>query len=99
MKNYSDYLSIIEKEVKLCNREIVIIGIGNSKIIGDSFGPLVGEILKNDFNVVGDMKENVNYNNIEIYMEKINRKYENPYIITVDSAVSNVLKVRRNICK
>lgn len=99
MRNYNRFLKVIEREIRLCDREIVIIGIGNSKIIGDSFGPLVGELLKNDFNVIGNMTENVNYNNFEEHMQKINRKYKNPYIITVDSAVSSVLKVRRNICK
>lgn len=99
MKDYNRFLRVIEREIKLYDREVVIIGIGNSKIIGDSFGPLVGEMLKNDFNVIGNMRENVNYNNFEEHMEKINRKYENPYIITVDSAISSILKVRRNICK
>ena len=93
MKNYNRFLRLVEKEIRLFNREVVIIGIGNSRIIGDSFGPLVGEMLKSDFNVVGDMKENVNYNNFEECIENINRKYENPYIITVDSALSNILKV------
>lgn len=94
MRNYSSFMRVIENDLSFKKRDIVIIGIGNSRIIGDSFGPLVGEILKDDYNVVGDMKNNVNYSNLEIYIDRINRKYSNPYIITVDSAMSNVMKIR-----
>lgn len=87
------------KDLKFCNREIVIIGIGNSKINGDAFGPMVGEILKDEYNVVGNMRNNVNYNNLEYHINRINRRYNNPYIITIDSAISNVLKIRRCIYK
>lgn len=96
MKNYRNFIKMIETDKVIGNREYVIVCIGNSEIMGDSFGPFVGEMLKNDYNVVGDMKNNVNYSNLEFNMRQIKIKYNNPYIIAVDSAVSNVLKVRRD---
>lgn len=74
--------------------KIVILCIGTDKIIGDSFGPLIGYKLKylfkdeNKCEVIGDLEEKVCALNIENIMANINDRYENPFIIAVDSAVS-----------
>ena len=49
---------------------IIFLCIGTTKLIGDSYGPIIGEILKNNIKhpkvtVIGNIKENVNANNIE----------------------------------
>lgn len=68
--------------------------IGTEKIVGDSFGPLVGQKLYNNlkrkskFHVIGRMKENITYSMVKGELEKINECYVKPYIIAIDAAIS-----------
>ena len=73
---------------------IIFLCIGTTRLIGDSYGPIIGEILKNNIKhpkvtVIGNIKENVNANNIEYKINYIRNKFKNPYIISIDSALSN----------
>lgn len=83
------------------NKNIIFLCIGTTKIIGDSFGPLVGSILKyelkdyKEIKVVGDLKNTITYNNIEEYMNDIKEKCNNSVIVVLDSALSD----RKNIGK
>lgn len=105
---YNKFVSELYKEFEDNeNTNFVFICIGTSKLIGDSFGPFVGEnlkkhnILKNNktkklkINIYGDIENNVNFRNINKLIDEINYKYYNPFIITVDSALST----RENIGK
>lgn len=81
------------------NKKIIFLCIGTNKVIGDSIGPIVGTNLINnlkcteDFNfensnikVIGDMSNNISYNNIEDNMKKL---AGNNFIIVIDSALSS----------
>ena len=76
---------------------IVFLCIGTDRIIGDCLGPIVGTKLKNELekqnifniNIYGTLNKNVSYSNIEDILKMINKKHENAYIISVDSALSN----------
>lgn len=79
--------------------KILFICIGNSKIIGDSLGPLVGSIiLKNkekiekdnnvQIDVIGTINNPLVYSKIETVISKIN-KNEYSKIIIIDSAFGN----------
>lgn len=77
--------------------KILFICIGNSKIIGDSLGPLVGSIiLKNKeqieknvkIEVLGTITSPLVYSKIETTLKNIN-KNEYSKIIIVDSALGN----------
>lgn len=84
-----EFLTIIRSYEKY--RNIVFLCIGTNKIIGDSIGPIVGTNLKNKLlpsnkiNVIGDMKNNIVYNNIENTVKNINEK---DLVIVIDSALS-----------
>ncbi len=72
----------------------VFLCIGTTKCIGDSLGPMVGEKLssileKKDIFIFGNLKQNVNYKNINIVLNTIYSKIKNPYIIVIDSALSH----------
>lgn len=72
----------------------VFLCIGTSRCIGDSLGPRVGEILSKKIEsdnicVFGNIEQNVNYSNINIILEKIYKEINNPYLIIIDSALSN----------
>ncbi len=83
------------------NNEIVFLCIGTTTIIGDSFGPNVGTLLKKFLNqnknikVIGDLKNAMTYNEIENNIDYIKEKYSNSLIIVLDSALS----ARHNIGK
>ena len=78
------------------NKEInkVILCIGTSKCVGDSLGPIVGEILckkinKSNIYIFGNLKNNITYQNVDIVLNRINKIIKNPYLIVVDSALAS----------
>ena len=82
---------ILKKQMHNCYPKIFLC-IGSSKCIGDSLGPKVGEILSKKINniyVFGNMEQNVSYSNINIVLEEIYHKINNPYLIIIDSALSD----------
>ncbi len=87
--------------------DYVFMCIGTSNVIGDSFGPFVGEILmhlitdKNHIHVFGNIKSNVSYSNVDYIIKQIYSKYDNPCIIAIDSALSessNIGSILVNNC-
>lgn len=80
----------INKIVQNKDREIVFLCIGTKKVIGDSFGPIVGQMLKEKAdNVYGNLIETVNATNINEKIEEIYSNFSNPYVIVLDSALGN----------
>ena len=73
---------------------IIFLCIGTDRIIGDSFGPIVGYKLKKKFQdvnnaiVIGDLENIVCSLNIEEVINRICKTYSNPFIISIDSALS-----------
>ncbi len=77
-----------EKVIEKTKKEVIFLCIGTDKIIGDAFGPIVGHFLKqNQYIVYGDLKNTVNGTNLKQYVEKIKKKYKEPYIVVIDSAL------------
>lgn len=78
-----------------CFSEVVCLCIGTDRATGDSFGPLVGYKLEclykgnNCVSVIGNLNETVNSSNINEIMNQIESTYENPFVIAIDSAISN----------
>lgn len=88
---------VIKKVEEKKYSDLIFICIGTNKIVGDSFGPIVGEILKrnlkqNKIQVIGDLTNNINATNIVKNMKHIECVYSNPYIISIDSALSNSIE-------
>lgn len=75
---------------KLINTPVIIC-IGSSGVSGDSLGPLVGELLKEKYNVpayvYGSLSRPVNGINYEKYVEFIHDKHRGSLIIAVDACV------------
>lgn len=73
---------------------IVFLCVGTDRITGDSFGPIIGHNLKKLFNsaknvaIIGDLENTVSYLNIENVINKICKDYSNPFIVSIDSALS-----------
>ena len=79
--------------------KLIFLCIGTNRIIGDSFGPLVGYKLKKMFQrnenieVIGDLENTVNLANVKRIIENIYSTYETPFVIAIDSAVSNRIEI------
>lgn len=70
--------------------DIIIIGIGTDKCIGDCLGPLVGTILKRknfNFSVYGTLKRPLHALNLKDRLRTINAKHPNAFIIAVDACL------------
>lgn len=90
------------------NKELVILCVGTSKLLGDAFGPLVGSMLKYEFNipvyVYGDLIHNITAQNLESYMRMVKKYHKNSHVLVVDSALGNdgeigVIKTYNHGCK
>ena len=71
-------------------KDITFVCIGNSSIIGDSLGPLVGTYLSNiygfnnNIKIFGTLDNNINFFNVFEF-----DNYKNSYIVLIDSALGN----------
>ncbi|MFA5449158.1 MAG: spore protease YyaC [Clostridia bacterium] len=69
----------------------VVVCIGTASVAGDSLGPMVGDILREKYNVrayvYGGMKQPVNGINYHTYIEHIKSRHNKSLIIAVDACV------------
>lgn len=73
-------------------KEIVFLCIGTDALLGDSFGPLVGYMLKKKklpgyIHVIGELQNTINIKNVFNISEKIYQTYYNPLVIVIDAAL------------
>ncbi len=80
--------------------DYIFLCVGSDKIIGDSYGPLVGERLKEDFKnmynnikIYGTLEEPVSAVNLEKTVNEIYSKYQHPCIIAIDAALASDNKI------
>ena len=92
-------INLREKISDLEVSEMVFLCIGTDRITGDCFGPLVGyklkHLFKNEKNikVIGSLDDTICTQNILNVISDINNKYDEPFLIAIDAALSN----KRNI--
>ena len=93
-KNYNLYNSLSHLSKIKKEKEIVFLCVGNPKIWFDSFGPIIGSVLKN-LNIKKYIYGNTRYpivaSNLKMFVDMIYRFHVNPYIIVFDNAISNCL--------
>lgn len=90
----TDYLFNELRPVLETNRPIIFFCIGTDRSTGDSLGPLVGYKLKyfskNNFYIYGTLENPIHAKNITHTLEEIKSKFENPYIIAIDSCLGSL---------
>lgn len=102
--NYTDIgvnIKIGEQILRLLpkdfNKQVVVLCIGTDRSTGDALGPLVGSFLLdkpiNNFYIYGTLAQPVHALNLEQYITKINNKYDNPFIISVDACLGRLRNV------
>ena len=78
------------------NTRPVFLCVGSSKVIGDSLGPLTGELLiKNKLPayVYGKLDENITASNLEDYYKKIKAVHFNNPIYIIDASVGALSEI------
>lgn len=88
---------IIEKINKKRYSNLIFVCIGSNKMVGDSLGPIIGEILyrnlkDENIKVLGNLSHNINSKNINQTLKYVEKQYEKPYVISIDSALSNSIE-------
>lgn len=80
------------------NEDIVILCIGSDRSVGDSLGPLVGTMLKEQqvpFRVYGTLENPVHAFNLKDTLKEINKHFKRPLVISVDASLGNQNQVGR----
>ncbi len=70
--------------------DIVFLCIGSDRYVGDSLGPLVGTMLKENqipLRVYGTLEEPVHAFNLMGIVKEINKKFKKPLIISIDASI------------
>jgi len=101
--NFVQDFSIILRE-KIRDLEIsklIFLCIGTDRVIGDSFGPLVGYKLKylfkdeENIKVLGTLNNIICAHNISGIIKDINATYPDSFLIAIDAALSNTNNIGR----
>ncbi len=86
-------LEVGAKDLNHIYSNVIILCIGTKKVLGDSVGPLVGENIKyleNEYiKIYGVLEHTINFNNAKNIIGDIYKNFDNPYIITIDSALGS----------
>lgn len=80
-------------------RDIILFCIGTDRSTGDSLGPLVGHKLQpliksyKNVHLMGTLEDPIHAKNLEENLDKIKNKYNNPFIIAIDSSLGRLERV------
>lgn len=90
-KNFEEYVENLKLKMDM-KKDVIFFCIGTDRVIGDCLGPITGSFLKNMYDnekVFGDLDNNLTYENILKKIDEINLKFEDPYIVAIDAALSS----------
>jgi len=97
-----DFSIVLREKIRdLEISKLIFLCIGTDRVIGDSFGPLVGyrlkDIFKNEENikVIGNLDNIICAHNVSKIIRDISNAYPESFLIAIDAALSN----RNNIGK
>lgn len=104
----SDTLGTYLEEWLPSTKEIVIACIGTDRSTGDSFGPLVGSMLSDQylesFHIYGTLENPLHALNLKERLATIHKNHPNPYILAIDaclgksSSVGSVVLGKGSLC-
>ncbi|OOM71812.1 hypothetical protein CLPUN_48800 [Clostridium puniceum] len=90
----TDYLLSELQPIIELHRPIIFFCIGTDRSTGDSLGPLVGYKLKyfskNIFYIYGTLENPIHAKNMVNVLNEIKSKFQNPYIIAIDSCLGSL---------
>ncbi len=84
----------ISCNIQNSGKEPIFVCVGSDKIVSDSFGAIVGDLLINKYNIPARVYGNLNFNvtkkNFDEVFSFLKDKYPNSYIVIVDSSLSEL---------
>ena len=96
-QHFEKELEYSMKELEKGFSHLIFLCVGTDLILGDSIGPIIGTKLKkleNEYiKIFGTLSKTLNFNNARNEINNIYLNYQNPYIITIDAALSNFNEV------
>jgi len=91
-----DFSIVLREKIKdLELSKLIFLCIGTDRVIGDSFGPLVGYKLQylfkdeENIKVIGDLNNIICIHNISRIITNIKNTYPDSFLIAIDAALSN----------
>ena len=89
--DFSKKLSSFLNSTDAFSHPIAVMCIGSDRSTGDSLGPLIGYKLKKapqcGFYIYGDLMHPVHAGNLQLYIDKINETFVDPFIIAIDASL------------
>ena len=89
--DFSKKLSSFLNSADAFSHPIAVMCIGSDRSTGDSLGPLIGYKLKKapqcGFYIYGDLMHPVHAGNLQLYIDKINETFVDPFIIAIDASL------------
>ncbi|WP_257350371.1 spore protease YyaC [Pseudalkalibacillus decolorationis] len=92
---------IIQQSSRM-DSDIVFLCIGSDRYVGDSLGPLVGTMLKENqvpYRVYGTLEEPVHAFNVKGTLKEINKQFKKPLIFSIDACLGDKNQVGHVIFK
>ncbi|MDQ0882551.1 spore protease YyaC [Peribacillus sp. V2I11] len=80
----------IARILRPTSKEIIFLCIGSDRSTGDSFGPLVGTMLRENqvpYHVFGTLAEPVHALNLKSVFKEIKKQFKNPFIFGIDACL------------
>ncbi|MBI0579019.1 spore protease YyaC [Neobacillus cucumis] len=80
----------LKQVLESTNNEIIFLCIGSDRSTGDSFGPMVGTMLKDrgiPFPVYGTIEEPVHALNFKKILKELKQTHKEPFIVAIDAAL------------
>lgn len=91
-EDMNEMSSLLRTLCKASKSDIVFLCIGSDRSTGDSYGPFVGTMLKEQnfpFHVFGTIAEPVHALNLKTVLEEIHLQFKNPIIFGVDACLGD----------
>ncbi|CAH0193693.1 spore protease YyaC [Peribacillus sp. Bi134] len=80
----------IARILRPMSKEIIFLCIGSDRSTGDSFGPLVGTMLRENqvpYHVFGTLADPVHAHNLKSVLKEIKKQFKNPFIFGIDACL------------
>ncbi|TKH04387.1 spore protease YyaC [Peribacillus simplex] len=80
----------IARILRPTSKEIIFLCIGSDRSTGDSFGPLVGTMLRENqvpYHVFGTLADPVHALNLKSVLKEIKKQFKNPFIFGIDACL------------
>lgn len=91
IKKFCQKLSELISSNTVANQSVVLLCIGSDRATGDCLGPIIGYKLSQmkykSLDIYGTLESPVHAKNLSQTLNKIKKKYKNPFIVAIDASL------------